>query len=50
MTRVITYFTIIGYEEDGTEEYGVAEWKCSSEEEFRYALDCIDDEDIFDIK
>jgi len=41
MTRTITYFSIIGYEEDGTEEYKVVEWKCYDEEEFEYALENI---------
>ena len=49
MNRTITYFNIVIYEEDGTEEYEVVEWKCYNEEEFEYALNCINDEDILSI-
>ena len=49
MFRKITYFSLSGYEEDGTAEYKVLTWECSDEEEFEYALNVIDSEDIISI-
>ena len=49
MYRTITYFSVSGYEEDGTAEYKVLTWKCYDEEEFKYALEVIDEEDIISI-
>ena len=49
MTRTITYFSVSGYEEDGTAEYNVLTWKCCDDEEFEYALEVIDEEDIISI-
>ena len=47
--RTITYFSVSGYDEDGTPDIRVLRWKCEDEEEFEYALNCINDEDIISI-
>ena len=49
MTRTIIYFSTVGYEEDGTPDIRVLRWKCFDEDEFEYALECINDEDIISI-
>lgn len=49
MTRTIIYFSTVGYEEDGTPDIRVLRWKCFDQEEFEYALECINDEDIITI-
>ena len=50
MKRIIKYFSICGYEEDGTPEYKISKWVCEDMEEFIYAMECIDEEDIISIK
>ena len=47
--KVITYFSICGYEEDGTPEYKALKWVCEDREEFEYAMKCIDKDDIISI-
>ena len=49
LKKVITYFSVRGYDEDGTEDCVVLTWACSDEEEFEYALNVIDSEDIISI-
>lgn len=49
MKATITYFSICGYEEEGTPVYRVLKWKCNDRDEFEYARHCIDKEDIIDI-
>ena len=36
--KVITYFSVCGYEEDGTKVYKVLKWVCENKEEFEYAI------------
>ena len=50
MYRTITYFNVVGYEKDGREIYEEVDWVCYDEKEFDYALCCIDDKDIIDIR
>ena len=49
MSKTIIYFSTVGYEEDGTPDIRVLRWKCQNEEEFEYALNCINDDDIISI-
>ena len=49
MFKKITYFSVRGYDEDVTADYVVLTWTCSDEEEFKYALEVIDEEDIISI-
>lgn len=46
---IIQYFSTIGVDEDGTRDVRVLRWKCEDEEEFNYATEVIDEDDIFDI-
>ena len=46
----IHYFSVKGYDENGFADYRVLRWKCESEEEFQYALEVLNEDDIFDIK
>ena len=46
----IYYYDIIGFEEDGTEIYGMETLECDNEQELDYYLAIINHEDIFDIK
>jgi len=53
MKKIITYFMVVGYVEsegEATEQYQVQEWECNSEEEFEFALECIDESLILGIK
>lgn len=46
----IHYFSTRGYDEDGTPDIRVLRWNCENEEEFQYALEVINEDDIFDIE
>ena len=46
----IYYYDITGFEEDGTEIYGIETLKCDDEQELVEYLALLNHEDIFDIK
>lgn len=46
----IYYYAVTGYEEDGTEIYGMETMICETQDELEWALAIINDEDIFDIR
>ena len=51
MTKyIIFYYAVTGYEEDGTEIYGMEMIKCYDQDELDYYLAILNDEDIFDIE
>ena len=45
----IHYFSTVGYDEDGTADTRVLRWNCQDEEEFNYAAEVINHDDIFSI-
>lgn len=46
----ITYFSIIGYDEDLTEQYQVETIECENGEQLEYYLNCIDENLIIGIE
>ncbi|MBQ8997778.1 MAG: hypothetical protein IJ086_03670 [Clostridium sp.] len=50
MSKIITYFSIVGYEEDTTPIYEVEKWECEDEEDIKWALNFIDENLIISIK
>ena len=45
----IHYFSTQGYEEDGTPDYRVLRWNCEDIEEFQYATEVLNGDDIYSI-